>query len=358
MGLFPPSRRDAIALTAGLALSACGRAQSAPAAGPTPPLKQTAPFPVGASIVFDQLADPSAMALLTREFGQITPGLEMKMETVLRGDGGFDFARADAMAAFARTHGLRLHAHTLVWYIYRPEAFVRIAADRGAFANAYRNYILAVAGRYRGQATGWDVVNEPTAEDGDGYRACLWREAFGMDYVAMAFHHAREADPDAVLFLNEYNLESLPKKRASFLRLVEDLLKRGVPLGGIGTQMHMGFDQDPKAIAPMMRELAGFGLPIHVSELDVSTRARRIDLGGVEARLQAQARLVEALAEAYLALPARQRYAFTAWGLRDKDSWLRSPLQKGDPDDRPLLFDDQGRPKAAARAFVQAMGRA
>jgi endo-1,4-beta-xylanase len=107
-----------------------------------------------------------------------------------------------------------------------------------------------------------------------------------------------------------------------------------------------------------MRELASLGLPIHVSELDVSTRVHGLARDGMEARLQAQARLVGALAEAFMALPARQRYAFTAWGLRDKDSWLRSPYQKGDPTDRPLLFDDQGRAKPAARAFVQAVGRA
>jgi endo-1,4-beta-xylanase len=346
-------------LAGGLALAACTRpaeSASAPAAsGPVAPLK-AAPFPVGAALTAEQLADPSAQGLLTANFSQLTCGLEMKMETILRDDGGFDFAKADAMAAFARAHGMRLHGHTLVWYIYRPKAFERVAADKAAFANAYRNYILAVAGRYRGQAAGWDVVNEPTAEDGDGYRQCLWSEAFGMDYVDRALRHAREADPTAVLFVNEYNLESLPRKRASFMRLIEDLLRRGAPLGGVGTQMHMGYDQDPAAVGAMMRDLAGFGLPIHVSELDVSTRRRALG-PGLGDRLQSQARLIGATVEAFMALPPAQRYAFTMWGLRDKDSWLRSPLQKGDPDDRPLLFDDAGRPKPAARAFVQAAVR-
>jgi len=350
------SRRAVVA--GALALAGCDRPEAVAQPAPLPPLKQAAGFPVGASITADQLSDPAAMALLTQQFAQITPGLEMKMEVALRPDGGFDFAKADALAAFARANGLRLHAHTLVWYIHRPEAFERIAGDRAAFANAYRNYILALAGRYRGQAAGWDVVNEPVAEDGEGYRDCLWREAFGMDYVARAFHHAREADPSAILFLNEYNLESLPKKRACFLRLVEGLLEADVPLTGLGTQMHMGFDQDPAAIAPMMRELASFGLPIHVSELDVSTRQGRMGFASLEQRAAAQARVVGAAAEAFMALPPAQRYAFTTWGLRDKDSWLRSPYQNGDPTDRPLLFDDEGRPKAAARAFVQAVSRA
>lgn len=350
------NRRAAVA--SALALAGCGgRAESA-SAGPLPPLRQVAPFPVGASLTAEQLAEPAAQALLAAQFSQFTPGLELKMETVLREDGGFDFAKADAMAAFLKARGIRLHGHTLVWYIYRPKAFERIVGDRAAFANAYRNYILAVAGRYRGQAVGWDVVNEPTAEDGAGYRDCLWSQAFGMSYVDRALSHAREADPNAVLFVNEYNLESLPRKRATFLRLIEDLLKRGAPLGGIGCQMHMAWDQDPAAIAPMMRELAGFGLPIHISELDVTTRVRGLSAAGPDQRLAAQARLVGAAAEAFMALPARQRYAFTTWGLRDRDSWLRSPLQKGDPNDRPLLFDDAGRPKPAARTFVEVVSRA
>ena len=87
-----PTRRAVI--SASLALAACGRAEGAPQVGPIAALKQVAPFPVGASITADQLSDPAATSLLTREFGQITPGLEMKMETVLRDDGGFDFAKA------------------------------------------------------------------------------------------------------------------------------------------------------------------------------------------------------------------------------------------------------------------------
>jgi endo-1,4-beta-xylanase len=128
------TRRAMIA--APLALAACAKAESAPASGPAPPLRQVAPFPVGASITADQLGDPAAMALLIANFSQVTPGLEMKMEVVLREDGGFDFGKADAIAAFCRERGLRLHGHNLVWYTYRPQAFLRIAGDRAAFANA------------------------------------------------------------------------------------------------------------------------------------------------------------------------------------------------------------------------------
>lgn len=358
MAIPTPSRRWLIG--SALALAACdgkGQAQSA-AIGPIPPLKEAAPFPVGAAVHRAQLADTAADRLISTQFDQITADWEMKMEVILREDGGFDFSIPDAIAAYARSRGLRLHGHTLIWYIYKPAAFERIAGDRPAFANAYRNYILAVAGRFRGLASGWDVVNEPVAEDGEGYRECLWRQVFGMDYVERAFREAREADPGSVLFLNDYNLELNPKKRVTFLRLAEDLLKRGAPLGGLGTQTHLSFDAAPGQIRAAVRDMASLGLPIHISEMDVSTRRRGLNFPDRKTRLDLQARLVGEAAEAFSALPAAQRYAFTVWGARDRDSWLRRDANDGGAEEMPLLFDDEGQAKPAALAFIQAAARA
>jgi len=338
-----------------LALAACGeRAAGQPSAsGPLPPLK-TAPFPVGACVMTGQLADPAFTGLLISQFGQVTPEWEMKMEAVLRDDGGFDFARADAIAAFCAAHDLRLHGHTLIWYSQGGAAFDRIDNGGRVFADAYRNYILGVAGHYRGRVAGWDVVNEPVAEDGNGYRDCIWRRNLGMDYVSQAFHHAREADPGAVLFLNDYNLETNPLKRRTFLALAEQLLKVGAPLGGLGTQTHLGVDVAPGLVTAAIRDLASLGLPIHVSELDVSTQGGRLDRRDAGARDAAQARLVGETAGAFAALPAAQRYALTIWGVRDQDSWLARPPREGAGSERPLLFDNTGAPKTAARAFIDA----
>jgi len=119
------------------------------------------------------------------------------------------------------------------------------------------------------------VVNEPVTEDGD-LRDCLWRRNLGADYVRLAFEHAAEADPGAALLLNDYNLEK-PRKRAGFLRVAESLLKSGAPLKALGTQSHLSADLPPGQYAAALRELAGLGLPIHVSELDVSlNRADRL----------------------------------------------------------------------------------
>jgi endo-1,4-beta-xylanase len=129
-------------------------------AASVPPLKTATPFPIGVCASTVSIADPAAAGLILSNFSQVTPEWEMKMESVLRDDGTFDFARADAVADFAVRHRLRLHAHTLVWYEQNPVAFQRIDGNPAAFRNAYRNYIAALVGRYRGRAVSWDVVNE------------------------------------------------------------------------------------------------------------------------------------------------------------------------------------------------------
>ena len=337
-----------VACPAAFALAACeGRAQPS-RSGPAPALKAAAPFPVGASVRTPLLRDPAYAGLVTRHFDQVTADWEMKMEAVLKKDGAFDFSRGDAVVGFARENGLRVFGHTLIWNEQSPAAFERIVGDRRAFASAYRNYILAVAGRWPGALVGWDVVNEPLNWNGEEERGGIWAQALGPDYVALAFEHAREADPDAVLFLNDYNLEHFPAKRRAFLRIAERLLRRGVPLGGLGTQTHLNLETDPASIAPALRELASLGLPVHVSELDVKLEER----AGDPAALNRQARLVGAVAEAFAALPERQRFAITTWGVRDRDSWLRDRPKAGRGPESPLLLDDAGLPKPAFLAAV------
>ncbi len=358
------TRRAALhAAAAALALTACDgpRARGADmAGGPVPPLKSLAPCPVGSCVMTPQLSDPAFVALIRAHFNQITPEGEMKMERVLADDGTFRFDAADRIADFARANGWRLHGTTLVWYAQDPAAFRRVAGDRRAFENAYRNYILAVAGRYRGLASGWDVVNEAVAEDGDGYRSGVWGQALGEDYAALAFEHAKEADPGAIRFLNDYNLETMPAKLDAFQRLLERLLKRGAPVNGVGIQSHLSADLPRGYAARAIRALASFGLPIHVSELDVSTRPTRFSLEPMSgpAALDSQARVVGEVVEAFMDLPPAQRYAFTVWGVRDEDSWLRRPPNAGDGADRPLLFDDAGRPKPAFQALAAGFRRA
>jgi endo-1,4-beta-xylanase len=276
----------------------------------------------------------------------------MKMEYIVQDDGSFQFDRPDRIADFCRGNSMGLYGTTLVWYAQKPDAFAKLDEGRVSFGQAYDNYITAVVGRYKG-AVGWDVVNEAVAEDGNGWRESLWAERLGaFDHMVRAFKVAKAADPDARLFINDYNLEWMPKKLDTFQRLVERLLAAGAPVEGIGCQSHLAADLKPGAMEQTLRTLARFGLPIHVSELDVSIVRSERRFPSADAAQEAQARVYAETAAAFHALPPEQQFAFTVWGLRDQDSWLK----REDGRDTPAPFDDAGRPKLAAAALARSLG--
>jgi endo-1,4-beta-xylanase len=349
-----PTRRAVVG--SALALAACGeKAQSEPPGQPPvsiPPLKSVAPFPVGTCVQAGQLDDPGFAALVAAQVSQLTPEWELKMEYVVQGDGSYRFDAPDRIATFAADHGMRLFGHTLVWYAEKPAFFERL--DGAAFRQAFEAYVQAVVGRYRGRAVGWDVINEAVTDDGAGWRDSLWSQRLGrLDHMRLAYDLAHAADPGAVLFLNDYNLETNPKKRATFLGLAEALLKAGAPLGGLGTQTHVPAELAPGAITETLKDLASLGLKVRISEMDVSLVAGASLAGAWTAPAQRQARVYAEAAEAFAALPSHQRFDFTFWGLEDSQSWLR----RENASDTPLLFDDQGRAKPAAQAWEAALRR-
>ena len=246
-------------------------------------------------------------------------------------------------------------ATTLIWYS-QDTAFFR-ALDPRAFrapsttATSRPSHGAIAAARPAGT---WSTSRWPRTET--ACATCLWSEALGQDgYIVRAFEQAEAADPDAVLFLNDYNLENLPTKGATFLRLVERLLKAGVPIGGIGTQSHLDIEIPAGQTAAFFREAAQFGLPIHVSELDASLRSEgRIDTRSQSRKIEQQTARVAELTDAFMALPPAQRFAFTVWGMRDTDSWLRRDA-RDDGKDSPLLFDATGRPNPMFQAVAEAV---
>nr|WP_183205775.1 endo-1,4-beta-xylanase [Brevundimonas lenta] len=348
-------------LAAPIALVACDRlAVAEPAPVPlAPPLKAIAPCPFGATGMTWQLDQPDWIAQILRHCSQLTPEWEQKMERTLGPGFVHDFSASDRVVAFARDNGLRVHGHTLIWYSQGGDVF-NDSVPPARFAAEYDRYITDFVSRYRGQMAGWDVVNEPVAEDGNGLRDSHWSRALGAEgYMVRAFQQAHAADPNAVLFLNEYNLENIPAKGATFLKLVERLLKLGAPIGGIGTQSHLDIEIPASQIRAFFRDAASLGLPIHVSELDFPLKrdgGRMPDLRPTSERRVQQAARVGELAEAFMALPERQRYAFTTWGLRDTDSWLLRE-DRAKSGDSPLLLDAEGRPNPAYQALVDAFSR-
>jgi endo-1,4-beta-xylanase len=339
-------------VASGLALTACApKARSQPPIS-IRPLKAVAPFPVGSCIQSVQLDDPRLAALFAAQVSQLTPEWELKMEYVVQPDGSYRFDAPDRIAAFAADNGMRLFGHTLVWYYEKPDVFTRLDGD--AFRDAYAAYIQAVVGRYRGRIVAWDVVNEQVTEEGEGLRDSLWSQRLGqLEHMRLAYELAHASDPGATLFLNDYFLESKPKKRATFLKLAEALLKAGAPLMGLGSQTHVPADLPPGQITAALKDIASLGLKVRISEMDVSL-ARVPGFVNLRADLERkQLALYAEAAEAYSALPRAQQFDFTFWGLEDSRSWL----VRENAADAPLLFDAAGQPKPAAAAWEAALPR-
>ena len=206
-----------------------------------------------------QFGEPDLVRLLTRNFSQVTPEWQMKMDALQKADGSIDLRDCDGFVRQAADNGLQVHGHALIWYLQRAPYFAGLDGSRARFEAAYAKYIAGVAGPLSGKMRGWDVVNECIAEDGSGYRDCLWTDNLTISYVGLAFQHAKAADKKAVLFLNDYNLESNPRKRRQFLVLAESLLKQGIPLEGLGSQTHVQTSLAAGAVRACIKDLSSLG---------------------------------------------------------------------------------------------------
>ncbi|HXR09005.1 MAG TPA: endo-1,4-beta-xylanase, partial [Candidatus Acidoferrum sp.] len=189
-------------------------------------------FYIGAALSLDQISgkEPAAMAVVEKHCNSITPENILKWEEVHPKPGQFNFEAADRYVAFGESHRMHIIGHTLVWFHQTPDWVFQDDSGkplgRAALLERMKEHIFTVMGRYRGRIHGWDVVNEAIHPDGS-WRKSKWHEILGEDYVAKAFEFARQADPGAELYYNEFDLEAGPK-REGVIRLLQGLQAKGV----------------------------------------------------------------------------------------------------------------------------------
>jgi endo-1,4-beta-xylanase len=294
--------------------------------------------PIGAAVDPDLLIEDADYArTLAREFNALTPENAMKWERIQPREGEWRFDPADRLVAFADAHGMAIHGHTLVWHGQRL-AWLTRALTRREVSDALARHIDTLVGRYAGRLAAWDVVNEAVADDGRGLRDAYFLRALGPAYIAEAFRRAHAADPAARLYYNDYGAEGGGRKADAVYALVRGLVEDGVPIHGVGFQMHLRASRPPApaAVAANAARLAALGLAIRISEMDVRIRwVRRRDPLGLQRRVYQ-----EAIA-ACMAVPGFAGVTF--WGVSDRHSWIHRRFGR----DRPLLFDRDYRPKPA-----------
>ena len=230
--------------------------------------------------------------------------------------------------------------------------------------NALHNWITTMVDRYKGKVTGWDVANEVVVDGTGELRTSsnssgtasdnfYWADHLGRSYIANAFRWANAADPSAKLFINDYNLESDNRKLDSVIKLINELKTAGVPIHGVGLQMHININTNNAGIDNAFQKLAATGLLIHVSEMDVRMNPGNTTGFTVTSALHdQQAQKYKYVAQSYFQnVPASQRFGITVWNLTDADSWI---VLSG-KEDFPTLFNSSYQKKAAFSGFVQGL---
>ena len=319
---------------------------------------------VGAAIGRPDL--PAEQATIPRDFNSITAENAMKWGSLAPTVGSYDFADADAIAAFAASAGVRLRGHTLLWKNQLPadlEDTVEAATDPAArLRELIDEHLSTVVPRYRDDVAVWDVVNEPLQEFTGDLDPNIFGRTLGETYIDEAFHRVHELDPDAQLVLNEFFVfyglgPTFEGKAGGFLDLVERLLDRGVPVHGVGVQAHF-FGLLP-GLLPLptrsefegfLRALADLGLAVELTELDVSINYFRGDPDPVARQAEFYGEVVGAC----MAVPGCT--AVTTWGIDDSGTWLdRLPPFDALAPHEPLLFDASLEPKPAYFAVRDAL---
>ena len=320
-----------------------------------PALKQVFDFPVGAAVNASLLRKRAIYGeTVAREFNSITAENAMKFGALHPSEHVYRWKDADEIVAFAQQNNMRIHGHTLLWPQKVPDWIKNYKGDRKAWENLLRAHINKVVSHFKGKVVSWDVVNEAVAESGE-LKKSIWLDKLGPDYIAMAFRFAHEADPNALLFYNDYGHEFGGKKLQKILAMVQDFKRRGVPIHGLGMQMHLVVRISDQKIKNAINSAARTGLLVHISELEISVKYNKPKTFLMDDVLaQQQARKYKAVFLAYKNVPKSQQFGITTWNVGDADAFRNHKMKNRD---HPMLFDVEYKPKAAYRALLEAAGR-
>lgn len=332
-------------------------------------------FYIGAALNLDQITgkDAASIALVKEQFNSITPENILKWERVHPEPDKYDFEPVDKFVTLGEQNKMFIVGHTLLWHQQTPAWVFQDKAgnptDRETLLKRLRDHIMTVAGRYKGRINGWDVVNEAVEADGS-LRKTKWLEIIGSDYVQKAFEFAREADPNAELYYNDYDMWK-KEKVERVVQLIRDLQSKGVRVDGIGMQGHWGLDYPPLDEADAAIQAFSALGNVMITEMDVRVLPDPGQSQGADVSLSFEfQKKYNPYAEAFpdsMQQALAKRYAefftlfhkhadkisrVTFWGVHDGQSWHNNWPVRGRTA-YPLLFDRKFQPKPAFDAVIQ-----
>jgi endo-1,4-beta-xylanase len=342
-------------------------AGAVPLAGQTT-LRQAAAtrnIPIGAAASADEygppdlLQNPSYAGLLSSQYSMLEPGNAMKWDVTQPTQTTYNFQPGDELVAFAQAHGMRVRGHNLCWYTQFPSWLLPYAsgATPAEMSTLLQNHITEEVTHFGQQVFAWDIVNEAFDDtSAANLRDSIWYNQpgigqIGTGYIAQAFQWAHAANPNALLFYNDYNIEESGPKFNAVYNMVQNFVNSGVPIDGVGFEMHVTAGYYPSAtdLAQNMQALAALGLQVHITEMDVRLP---VDASGnaSAANLQAQAQIYQTIMTVCLQQP--NCTAFQVWGVSYNDSWIPSAFPGYGA---ALPFDFNYNPTPAFDALLTAM---
>ena len=288
----------------------------------------------------------------------MTPENVMKMGPIHPDENRYNWEPADEIVNFAQTNGLKMRGHTLCWHNQTPNWIFKDTegkeVTKEVLMKRLKDHITEVVTRYKGKVYAWDVVNEAIDDDSTKFlRNTPWYKICGEEFIGRAFEYAHEADPNAILFYNDYNTER-PGKRENIYRLLKQLLDAHVPVQGVGLQGHWSiFAPSEQELRNSIERFSSLGLKVQITELDVSVysgegrREKRIDEKDIFTPEMEKKQLEQYKMFFKVFRENKNKITgVTFWNITDKHSWLDSFPVKGRKN-YPLLFDQNMKPKKA-----------
>ena len=317
-------------------------------------------FTVGVAVNQRNVSDSTQIELIKKEFNSITAENDMKPGELHPAEGVWNWERGDKIADFCRKNGIKLRGHCLVWHsqfcdwMFNDKNGKPVSKE--VFYSRLRDHIHQVVNRYKDVVYAWDVVNEAMSDAGRGwrghepnpYRESKLYKLCGDEFIAKAFEYAHEADPDAILFYNDYNAAT-PIKRDRIYNMVKKMQDAGVPITGIGMQGHYNiYGPSEEDVDSALTKYSDLVDHIHITELDIRCNE---EMGGQLRFSRGENNAIPP----YIATLHEDQFArifrvfrkhkdvidnVTMWNLSDADSWLGV-------NNHPLLFDENLKPKKA-----------
>jgi len=353
-------RREFLQLSLGAVAAAASAQQQPPS--PIPRLRDLAlsrSLFFGTAVSDSQLHRPDFTPLLLDQCSILVPENQMKWTATHPAPDRFDFTQADFFANFAESNHLLMRGHNLCWHEHNPPWLEQTVTPQNA-SKIFTDHIRTVVSRYQGRIHSWDVVNEairPEHKNPHDLTTSIWLTNLGEHYIDLAFRTARDADPNALLTYNDFDIETdahdQQQKREAVLALLHRLKNKGTPLDALGIQAHLRTNQGTPTFTQLpkfLKEIEKLDLQIFVTELDVDDQFLPADIAERD-------RQVADLYRSFLStvLPHHSLRAVLTWCFSDRDSWLQHfrPRKDGLPQ-RPLPFDADLNPKPAFFALRDA----